>query len=216
MVPTRAALRSVIVALFILAGFVAGMANALAQSATPPPDKIERLLELLSDPDVKNWLAAQGDKAAAPPPAEAAGGESAMAPAGISSALDMISGHIKEMEDAVPTLPRQFGRAWTILELEFEGVGLVGIVALILGLIGVGLGLVWIVFRLTQGYRDWMKAMPKDAPHGRVRSLGAIVERLHPITRGAFLPVRRQARTRHVEPRARRDAVAVRRRRRAE
>ena len=37
----------------------------------------------------------------------------------------------------------------------------------------VGLGLVWIVFRLTQGYRDWMKAMPKGTPQGRVRSLGA-------------------------------------------
>ena len=100
-------------------------------------------------------------------------GQSAMAPAGISSALDMIRGHIKEMVDAVPTLPAQFARAWTILELEFEGVGLVGIVALILGLVAVGLGLVWIVFRLTQGYRDWMKAMPKGTPQGRVRSLGA-------------------------------------------
>ena len=53
----------------LLAAFVAGTADALAQSATPPPDKIDRLLELLSDPDVKAWLAAQDDKAAPPPPA---------------------------------------------------------------------------------------------------------------------------------------------------
>ena len=62
MIFSRAALRSVIVALLFLAGLVAGTANALAQSATPPPDKIDRLLELLSDPDVKTWLAAQGDQ----------------------------------------------------------------------------------------------------------------------------------------------------------
>ena len=106
-----AALRSVVVALFVLAGIAAGAANALAQATTPHPDKIDRLLELLSDPDVKAWLAAQGDHAApAPPPPAAAGdGSMGMAPAGISSALDMIRGHIKEMEDAVPTLPAQFG-----------------------------------------------------------------------------------------------------------
>ena len=77
------------------------------------------------------------------------------------------------MVAAVPTLPAQFERAWTILELEFEETGLVGIVALILGLVAVGLGLVWIVFRLTQGYRDWMKAMPNGTPQGRVKNLGA-------------------------------------------
>ena len=77
------------------------------------------------------------------------------------------------MVDAVPTLPAQFERAWIILGLEFEDEGLVGIVALILGLVAVGLGLVWIVFRLTQGYRDWMKAMPKGTPQGRVKNLGA-------------------------------------------
>jgi small-conductance mechanosensitive channel len=173
MILSHAALRSVIVALLFLAGAIAGTTNALAQSAPPPPDKIDRLLELLSDPDVKTWLAAQGDKAATPPPAEAGGGMNAMAPAGISSALDMIRGHIDEMADAVPTLPAQSARAWTILDLEFEGVGLVGIVVLILGLVAVGLGLVWIMFRLTRGYRNWMKAMPKDTPQGRVRNLGA-------------------------------------------
>ena len=172
MIVSRAALRSVIVALLLLAGAIAGMANALAQSTPPPPDKIDRLLELLSDPDVKTWLAAQGDHAATPPPANADGGASAMAPAGISEVLDMIRGHIDEMVDAVPTLPAQSERAWIILDLEFEGVGLVGIVALILGLVGVGLGLVWIVFRLTQAYRDWMRAMPKGTPQGRTRNLG--------------------------------------------
>ena len=50
MIVSRAALRSVIVALFLLAGFAAGAANALAQSTTPPPEKIDRLLELLPTP----------------------------------------------------------------------------------------------------------------------------------------------------------------------
>jgi len=167
--PLSAFLRGTLFATLLLCGMVAAGATS-AQETTPPPDKIDQLIGLLSDPDVKAWLAAQDEKAA--PPAEA--GSSAMGPSGISSVLDAIRGHVKEMADAIPTLPAQFARAWTILQLEFEGEeGLLGIVALILGLVAVGLGLVWIVFRLTQGYRDWMKAMPKGTPQGRVKNLGA-------------------------------------------
>ena len=61
----------------------------------------------------------------------------------------------------MPKLPEQFSRAWTILQLEFEDEGLLGIVALILGLVAVGLGITWTAFRLTSGYRDWMGAMPE-------------------------------------------------------
>jgi small-conductance mechanosensitive channel len=161
--------------MLVLAALHGGMlvaGSALAQATNPPTDKIDRLIELLSDPDVKAWLAAQDDKAA-PPPADVGGGASTMAPAGLSTALDVVRQHIAEMAEAIPTLPAQFARAWTILELEFEEEGIFGIVALILGLVAVGLGLVWVAYRLTKGYRDWMKAMPTATPQGRVRSLGA-------------------------------------------
>ncbi len=162
-------LRCAFVAAILCAGLLASPQTAIAQSE-PPPAKVDLLIDLLADPDVKAWLAAQNDKA--PPPVDA-GGASAMAPAGLSSLLDVIRMHIDEMATAVPTLPAQFARAWTILELEFEEEGLIGIVALILGLVVVGLGLVWVVFRYTQGYRNWMKAMPIGTPQGRARNLGA-------------------------------------------
>jgi moderate conductance mechanosensitive channel len=145
---------------------------AHAQSPAPPPDKIDRLIELLSDPDVKAWLAAQ-DAKQPPPPADAGAGRNAMAPAELSSALDTIRHHIDEEAAAIPTLPAQFDRAWTILGLEFEDEGVIGIIALILGLVAVGLGLTWVAFRYTQGYRNWMKTMPIGTPQGRARSLGA-------------------------------------------
>jgi len=151
--------------------FTAGSLHA--QSTTPPPDKIDRLIELLSDPDVKAWLAAQDAKQATPPPATAAGeGQSAMAPATISSALDMIRAHVRGMIDAIPTLPAQFERARIILGLEFEDEGLFGIVALIIGLVAVGMGLAGITYRFTQGYRDWLRALPKRTPQGRAKNLG--------------------------------------------
>jgi moderate conductance mechanosensitive channel len=166
--------RAALLAVLMVCGGLGATGSALAQAAaTPPPDKIDQLIQLLSDPDVKAWLAAQDAKEATPPPVEAGEGDSAMAPAGVSSALDVVRKHIREVVAAIPTLPAQFARAWIILELEFEEQGLVGIVALILGLVAVGLGLVWLVFRYTQGYRNWMKAMPIGTPQGRARMLGA-------------------------------------------
>jgi moderate conductance mechanosensitive channel len=150
-----------------------GAGAAHAQPSTPPPDKIDKLIELLSDPDVKAWLAAQDAKQPVPPPADAGGGTSAMAPAELSSALDAVRDHFGEVAAAIPTLPAQFHRVWTILRLEFEDEGLIGIIALIVGLVAVGLGLVLVTFRYTQGYRNWMRAMPKGTPQGRARNLGA-------------------------------------------
>src|SRR5262249_2153174 len=146
-------------ALFAIALSCAAVAAGAvrAQSPTPPPDQIDKLIELLSDPDVQAWLAPQDAKLPPPPPAHPA--PNAMAPAERSSALDRIRDHMREMAAAIPTLPAQFDRAWTILGLEFEDEGVIGIIALILGLVAVGLGLVWVAFRYTQGYRNWMKAM---------------------------------------------------------
>ena len=93
--------------------------RVLAQATPPPPDKVDRLLELLADPDVKAGLprkATSGDAAAG----RAGGGESAMAPAGISSALDMIREHTSGRWRMRCHAAAQFARAWTILELEFE------------------------------------------------------------------------------------------------
>lgn len=146
---------------------------ATAQTpAPPPPGKIDQLIGLLSDPEVKAWLAAQ-DKKAAEPPAEAGNAAGAMAPAQISSALDMVRSHVRETIAAVPTLPAQFSRAWATVQLEFEDAGIVGIIALILGLVAVGFGLTWAVFRFTHGYRHWLQTMPKYTPQNRVRNLGA-------------------------------------------
>lgn len=151
----------------------AGATVALAQApAAPPPDKIDQLIGLLSDPDVKAWLAAQ-DKKAAEPPAEPGNAAGAMAPAQISSALDMVRSHVRETIAAVPTLPAQFDRAWATVQLEFEDAGIIGIIALILGLVAVGFGLTWAVFRFTHGYRHWLQTMPKNTPQNRVRNLGA-------------------------------------------
>ena len=153
-----------VLSMFLL---LAGAALAGAQQAQP--DKVDTLLQLLADPDVKSWLAARQS----PPDAAVAETPAAATPVSLSVILDTVKGHLREMADAVPKLPGQFARAWTILELEFEEEGLLGIVALILGFVAVGFGLDWVVRRLATPYRNWMKALPYNTPQGRVKNLGA-------------------------------------------
>lgn len=159
-----AAARVAVAALFLTLGTASVGAQAVE------PGKVDTLLQLLSDPDVKAWLAA---RQTAPDAPAAATSPSAVAPLSLSAILDRVKGHLREMADAVPKLPGQFARAWTILELEFEEEGLVGIVALILGFVAVGFGLDWVARRLATPYRNWMKALPYNTPQGRVRNLGA-------------------------------------------
>lgn len=155
----------------ILAACLAfGPRPALAQEAppaAPAPAKVDQLLQLLDDPEVKSWLAA---RPSADPGASAASEISALS---VSVLLDRAKAHVDAMREAVPRLPGQFARAWTILELEFEEEGIVGIVLLIGVFLAAGFGLDWLVRRAATPYRNWMKALPYDTPQGRVKNLGA-------------------------------------------
>lgn len=140
-------------------------APALAQN--PQPEKIDQLIQLLSDPAVKTWLETQAKPQAAPPEADSASGSL------LSAELTMIRHHVQALADALPTLPAQFARAWLILMFEFEGAGLLGIVSLIAGLVVAGLGLDRLARWALGNYRQWMIALPTAAPQGRVKSLAA-------------------------------------------
>ncbi len=167
----KSSLRSLLVLLLVLsASLFAGAAGVLAQTSAPPPEKVDQLLKLLADPDVKAWLGAQGEKTA--PSAAGRRRPGMMAPANITSALDSTRARIREIVRAVPLLPGQFARAWNRLYIEFQDQGLIGIVALIIGFAAVGFGLDWVVRRLAAGYRRWMISLPADTPHDRVKSLG--------------------------------------------
>lgn len=168
-------------ALPLLAASDSGLAQS-ARAAAPAPPKIDQLLQLLSDPEVKAWMAAS--QASAPVPATEP--EAAAAPLSVSSALDRARAHLNAMATAVPQLPTQFARAWTILELEFEEEGMVGIVALIFVFLAAGFGLDWVVRRLARPYLKWMVALPYATPQGRVKNLGARI--VYAVMRiGAFV-----------------------------
>jgi small-conductance mechanosensitive channel len=139
----------------------------VAAAEQPPPEKINALIDILSDPQVKAWLE-ENAKAKTEAPAPAANS----APM-LSTAIESIRGHVRSLLDAVPRLPAQFERARNILLVEFESIGLIGLLLLILGFLAAGLGLDKIARRLMRPYLDWMKSIPFDTPRGRLRGLGA-------------------------------------------
>jgi small-conductance mechanosensitive channel len=145
-----------------------GMSAAQTPTQTPPPEKIQQLIDILSDPAIKAWLAQQTQ---APPPSIAQAAPAQDAPAMLSSGLAMIKSHSKALLEAFPHLPSQFERARNILLLEFEEHGILGVLALIAGFIAAGFGLEKLARLRLAGYRHMMKALPTTNPANRLKSL---------------------------------------------
>ncbi len=147
----------------------------IAPAPTPPPAKVDQLIQLLSDPAVKEWLAGQVKSGATPPvamePAPQATGE--MQRSTVSLALDRIKRHVERIAMAAPDLPRQFERARSITMLEFSDRGLLAVFLLIAVFIAAGIALAMLVFRLTVRFRRWLIALPRNTPRGRAKKIGS-------------------------------------------
>ena len=72
----------------------------------------------------------------------------------------MIRQHVQSLTEALPNLPGQFSRAWLILTFEFEAIGILGILTLILGLVAAGLALDRLARYALRRYIKWMVALP--------------------------------------------------------
>lgn len=106
-----------------------------AAAQEPPPVKLEQLLEVLSDPEVKAWVEAQTKALSAVPQPDAV-----LDGRMISHSLDMIRAHGERLINAFPALPAQFQRARDILLIEFDDEGPLVILTLIAAFIAGGLG----------------------------------------------------------------------------
>lgn len=153
--------------LVMLAFALSGLGGPIA-AQEPPSAKLEQLLEVLSDPEVKAWVELQAKATPAVPQPDAAPADRM-----ITRSLDMIRTHGELLIGAFPALPAQFQRARDILLIEFNDQGAFVILALVAGFIAGGMGLDRLMRSLTGAYRDWMKAIPMTNPRGRLLALGA-------------------------------------------
>ncbi len=147
--------------------------QAPGESAPPPPHQVELLLDLLRDPAVQQWLAAQ-------PQAQAAAPESAPAPAPAASMAGYFAQRLQVLRDnlallaaAFPLLPGELREAWVILSLEFQEKGLFSILLLIAFFGAVGVACVWAYWHLTTGFRNWLIGSEIRSVGDRLRAMMA-------------------------------------------
>jgi len=108
-----------------------------AQSAPPPPDKVRQLIQLMNEPDVKQWLAAQlnNQPTAAGDPAANDGDQMSV----LSGMLGHTRHHLELVSGAAMTLPYEVMAASEKLGREGRAVGLLRIVIQIVVLFFLGL-----------------------------------------------------------------------------
>ncbi|WP_119391819.1 mechanosensitive ion channel domain-containing protein [Taklimakanibacter lacteus] len=159
----------------LLAAFLAVGPAARGQTkpvADPPPEKVDQLIKLLADPSVRDWLARQLPTASPPDATAADQPAPAMEQSMVSSMLDRIKHHVGRITAAWPGLPAKFERTWDILMVEFADRGVAGIALVIAFFVAVGVGLAYLVFRLSRPLRLWIIALPRNTPQGRLKKLG--------------------------------------------
>jgi small-conductance mechanosensitive channel len=157
-------------ALLLLGLALAGPARAAAP--LPASDaqqgqsaKVQDFVKLLDDPAVRAWLKGQLDKPAAAPAAEAGTSVSGL----MDERLAAMRRHVEAILGAVPAIPSELARAGTTLSADVADFGIVGVIALFLVFVGLGLGLEWLLFRLTRPVRHRILNARFDTAQERVR-----------------------------------------------
>lgn len=133
----RLSIWTLLLCLFALATPVSALAQAAPQPAAPPPDKVRQLIELMNEPDVRQWLGAQlnNQPVAAGNPVTTNGDQMSV----LSGMLGHTRRHLEVVSGAAMTLPYEVMTASEKLEGEGRAVGLLRIVIQIVILFFLGL-----------------------------------------------------------------------------
>jgi moderate conductance mechanosensitive channel len=148
----------------------AGTQSAAGQPAAQQPAKIRELLDLLADPQIRAWIAAeQAAKAPAAgtaPPQGAAGSL-------VSQRLAAVRAHLRSLAQTIPQLPEQFRRAGATLSTELEGRGPIQVILLLAVFLGLGFGAGWVYLRGTRRLRERSAGLPMATVPQRLLALVA-------------------------------------------
>ena len=168
-------------AALILAGLFAGAPAATAQDAPPAAadatqPAVQRFLDLLADPAVRDWLAQQnvaGRTATTPGPAAADPSGAAASPSrDLTMRLEAIRRHVAALAAALPALPDEFRRAGATLYHDLQERGLLELLLLALGFAALGFGAEWLFRRATAGVRERIGAAQPGTVGERLRLIG--------------------------------------------
>jgi small-conductance mechanosensitive channel len=155
--------------LALVTPLVAQDASAAAEGESQA--KIDALLQLLGDPAVQDWLDQQRSGIAPMPAAESGASDLASPGSYLSGRLDAIRQHVRNLAAALPTLPREFERAGSVLRLELEEHGPIRILLLVLGFVALGFGAEWLFYWAAAGVETWIVALPLATVGERLRAV---------------------------------------------
>lgn len=137
----------------MLSGMVVfGAQLALAQTATPPAstviaaEKVDQLIKLLDDPEIRALL----DNRTTPPAAAPADDMSADQ---VSAWGNRVRQHLHDIRQAIPQVSSEFMRAGGTIAADINGHGPGGVFLLFLTLVVIGLGAEWLFARIARRSR---------------------------------------------------------------
>lgn len=148
----------------VLAGPVSAQTTQPAAVAAPP-EKVEQLIKLLDDPEVKSWLATKSARASENPEQAAA--------VELASWEDAIRHHLLALRQAVPLLPGEAANAVQTVRTEINGHGFAAIILLFGVLLALGFGAEWLFRRAIAAHRG--ASGHGEAPGGAFRLLSELV-----------------------------------------
>jgi moderate conductance mechanosensitive channel len=139
-------------------------APVAATEAAPPPEQVRALIELLNDPQVRDWLRER----LAEPSAEAAATPEADVMGFAEGRLEAIRRELHALAAAAPRLPSALAAAWRMLEGDLSQTGVLGALALVGAFVGLGFGAQWLYWMLTGAALRHIISLPMDTVPARV------------------------------------------------
>jgi small-conductance mechanosensitive channel len=167
-----------ILLLALAAMLAVGPASAQGTATpAPPPAEVQELVRLLAQPNVRAWLEQQpaAAPAATATPSDPAASEAAATGSPqhvLATRLTRIRDHLHRLVAAVPQVPAELQRAWTVLSLELQERGLLQVLFLIATFVGLGFGVEWLFWRATTGVRARIGTAPLTTVGERLRTVG--------------------------------------------
>ncbi|NTJ05572.1 mechanosensitive ion channel family protein [Rhizobium lusitanum] len=130
-------IRTLLLCLFALAAPLAALAqNTAAPQPAPPPEKVRELIQLMNEPEVKQWLGVQlNNQSAASAPGTSDGDQMSV----LSGMLGHTRHHLEVVSGAAMTLPYEVMTASEKLEREGRAVGILRIIIQVVILFFMGL-----------------------------------------------------------------------------
>ncbi|HET9412616.1 MAG TPA: hypothetical protein VFO74_00650, partial [Pseudolabrys sp.] len=127
----------------LLLTILASAADVAAQPlpAEPPPERVDALLKLLADPEVRAWLERRaGEQPTADHPTE---GDTSIQDL-LNERLAVLRTEMEALFEAAPTLWTVLSGAWSQLTGEMSDFGLFRALLLIAAFVGLGFAVEWI------------------------------------------------------------------------